>query len=117
VFIKHPLCAEPPGQPMKDEGNRDRWGLTAAGIQSTLGELHSNDRRAAGPIVYMRPLIVTGATWPRTTKPEKLGLVNCTAASRKECVNAKGSHWGRSLVSCVAEQLQENLCGSLRAEG
>lgn len=44
-------------------------------------------------------------------------MANCAAASRKECAHARGSHRGSRLLSCVAEQLQENLSGPLDADG
>ena len=43
-------------------------------------------------------------------------MFHCAAANRKECENTVDSHWGRNLVSCVADQLQENLSGPLEAE-
>lgn len=41
-------------------------------------------------------------------------LVLQKQAERNE--NTEDSHWGRNLVSCVAEQLQKNVSGSLHAE-
>ena len=41
-------------------------------------------------------------------------LVTQHQAERSE--NTEDSHWGRNLVSCVAEQLQKSMSGSLHAE-
>lgn len=62
----------------------------------------------------LMPSLAYGVGWENT---EKLCVANCAAASRKECAHARGSHWGSSLLSCVAQQLQENLSGPLGAEG
>lgn len=79
---------------------------------------------SAGSLVHMHTEIVpfsqagTGGAdvWCGWENMEKLCMFNCAAASRKECENTEDSYWGRNLVSCVAEQLRENLCGLLDAE-
>lgn len=44
-------------------------------------------------------------------------VFDCTVSSRKACENTKDGHWGKNLVPCVAEQLQENFLNTWMQRG